>query len=211
LRGECREVIQAAGIGKRSFYRLVEDENNPFMQFVRHPNLLTPLTLLLGPDVEFNVNRHNHLRFNFRDDQKVELHRDVLNPTRTIITAIVYLEDSTVQNGCTMILPGSHNYLPDMPHTPKGGGGTWAHDYEDEFGALDAQALPVPVSAGSVLLFNSLVFHSITPNQTDGSRIALAFAYTSHDELATVKEPEKILIVGKPYSMGNNKVAASAM
>lgn len=190
-------------VNKRTLYHLVDQVDERFMQFATHPNLILALTTILGPDIELMVNRHNHARLNFAGDQKVELHRDILQSTRGIVTAILYLDESLISNGCTVILPGSHNYLPDVPHTDHGGGGTWLTDYPDEFVGVVDQGLPVPVPAGGVLLFNSLVFHTIGENQTNNTRISLAFAYRANDELSTIDEPKTRLVAGERRRVGN--------
>lgn len=202
LRQAEPETIQKF-VNKRTLYHLVDQVDERFMYFAAHANLVSALTTLLGPDVELVTNRHNHARINFSGDQKVELHRDILQATRGIVSAILYLDESTTENGCTVVLPGSHNYLPDVPHTDHGGGGTWSTDYPEEFAGVIDQGLPVPVSAGGGLIFNSLVFHTVGENHSNKPRMSLAFAYRANDELATVDEPKTRLISGTRRRVGN--------
>lgn len=190
-------------VNRRTLYHLVDEVDERFMGYAANANLVSALNIILGPDIELMTNRHNHARVNFAGDQKVELHRDILQATRGIVTAILYLDDSTTENGCTVVLPGSHNYLPDVPHTDHGGGGTWSTDYPDEFMGVVDQGLPVPVMAGGALIFNSLVFHTVGENHSNMSRMSLAFAYRANDELSTVDEPKARLISGSRRRVGN--------
>jgi len=79
------------------------------------------------------------------------------------LTCWVALTDATEDNGCPWVVPGLHRL------------GTLAHEYTDiGFVCLrdPDDARPVPVSAGSVVVFSSLTPHSTGPNRTNGVRKA---------------------------------------
>ncbi len=92
------------------------------------------------------------------------------------LAAIVHLDDAPVERGCVHIVPGSHRrgrlehigttqwYLPD--------------------GVIDeADLVPVPASAGDVLLFGYLTVHGSGPNTSDASRTTwLVQVRSAHDE-----------------------------
>ena len=83
-----------------------------FQETITCDEILNPLESLLGPNIEFVLNRHNHVYL--RDagsTHSLELHRDVRHWSRTIATVLVYLEETTLENGCTRVVPGSH-HLP---------------------------------------------------------------------------------------------------
>ena len=64
--------------------------------------------------LEFVLNRHNHIYLRDRgSSHSLELHRDVRHWSRTIVTVLVYLEDTNLENGCTRVVPGSH-LLPGL-------------------------------------------------------------------------------------------------
>lgn len=79
------------------------------------------------------------------------------------LTCWVALTDATVDNGCPWVVPRLHRL------------GTLAHEYT-EIGFVCLRdpndAVPVPVSAGSIVVFSSLTPHSTGPNRTDGTRKA---------------------------------------
>jgi ectoine hydroxylase-related dioxygenase (phytanoyl-CoA dioxygenase family) len=79
------------------------------------------------------------------------------------LTCWVALTDATEENGCPWVVPGLHRL------------GTLAHDYSDiGFVCLRDPdgAVPVPASAGSIVVFSSLTPHSTGPNRTDQVRKA---------------------------------------
>ena len=79
------------------------------------------------------------------------------------LTCWVALTDATEDNGCPWVVPGLHRL------------GTLAHEYTDVgFVCLrdPDDARPVPVSAGSIVVFSSLTPHSTGPNRTNGVRKA---------------------------------------
>ena len=83
-----------------------------FRETITCDEILNPLESLLGSNIEFVLNRHNHIYL--RDagsSHSLELHRDVRHWSRTIATVLVYLEDTNLENGCTRVVPGSH-HLP---------------------------------------------------------------------------------------------------
>ncbi len=84
------------------------------------------------------------------------------------LTCWVALTDATEENGCPWVVPGLHRH------------GTLAHEYSDNgFVCLrdPADAVAVPVSAGSIVVFSSLTPHSTGPNRTDTVRKAYIVQY----------------------------------
>lgn len=168
------------------------------------PALLDTLESLLGPNIVLTLNRHNHVTFNSRSVTSFRLHRDVLQWSRGVVTAILYLEDATVENGCTYIIPGSH-FLPfvGIPNN----GGTWMDEHA-EFRGLLEQAIPVPMPAWSALLFDSLIFHSVGVNNTSKTRISLCLGFHSVDELSGhLTDPKILLVRGSWIYKGNDAVS----
>ncbi|HEX2484067.1 MAG TPA: phytanoyl-CoA dioxygenase family protein [Myxococcota bacterium] len=95
------------------------------------------------------------------------------DPTR-VATTIVYLDDATLANGCTWVVPGSHR------------AGKWkTREDTDEFGKneLDAAAypdlapVPLEVEAGATVTFGPFLVHQSTPNTSEQGRRALLYSY----------------------------------
>jgi hypothetical protein len=154
------------------------------------PPLLAVLQALLGPHVDVVLNRHNHVTLRPPGVAPLEWHRDVANWSRPIISAVFYLEDSTLENGCTWVLPGSQHML--AYHAQLEG-----HGRMDSLARLGKQALPILAKAGDVLLFNGLLLHSAGANQTSATRTSMTLGYHAVDELGFPEEPYKALVAGE--------------
>ena len=161
-----------------------------FLAAASSPALVAVLQALLGPNIEVILNRHNHVTLRPPGAAQLEWHRDVVNWSRPIISAVFYLEDTTLENGCTWVLPGSQHLL--AYHAQLQGHG--------RLGSLDRlgkQALPVLAKAGDVLLFNGLMLHGAGPNHTQATRMSMTLGYHAVDELGLAVEAHKELIAGE--------------
>ena len=166
-----------------------------FRETVTCDEILNPLESLLGTNIEFILNRHNHIYL--RDagsTHSLEFHRDVRHWSRTIATVLVYLEDTHLENGCTRVVPGSH-------HLP-----AFAQLKDDTIQDTAAsQAIPLPMPAGGLLAIDSMIIHAAGINRTDKTRMSMTLGYHSADELATGDDPKKVLVRGvRPYR-GNDE------
>lgn len=172
------------------------------LEVLRSPEVLGPLSSLLGPNVFLLLNRHNHATTNRAGDIAYRLHRDILQWSRPIVTAIVYLDESTVDTGCTHVVPGSH-LAAYAGMSPDGGGGNWADDH-DQYETFHAQAMPLPMPAGGILVFEGLLFHSVGVNTTAHTRLSMTFAFHSVDELDDSAQQKRLLLFGERVYKGND-------
>jgi ectoine hydroxylase-related dioxygenase (phytanoyl-CoA dioxygenase family) len=159
--------------------------------------VLDPLEALLGPNIELITNRHNHATLRLADEGANYFHRDVLQWSRPIVTILFYLEETTVENGCTWVIPGTH-LLP----------GRMGNDLSKDEGLVRAgvfdQAVPVPMPEGSLLALDSLTIHTAGKNTTPGTRISMTVGYHSVDELSRVENPRRVLVRGERIYGGND-------
>ncbi|TYB47859.1 phytanoyl-CoA dioxygenase family protein [Actinomadura chibensis] len=190
--------------GQVKLYRMYERDPGRMHALVAHRGIVEPLRDLLGPNIVYVLNRHNQATVNGPGESRPRLHRDVLQWSRGLVTVIVYLEDATVDNGCTRLVPGSQ-YLPFFGVPQPEGGGTWMDEHA-ELRDLADQAVPVPVPAGGILVFDSLVFHSVGLNRSTGTRMSVTAGYRSVDELdATPDATREILVTGELIYRGNDR------
>jgi ectoine hydroxylase-related dioxygenase (phytanoyl-CoA dioxygenase family) len=161
-----------------------------FYKVASSPRLVAVLQDLLGPNVDVVLNRHNHVTLRPPGAAKLEWHRDVANWSRPIISAVFYLEDSTLDNGCTWVLPGSHHML--AYHARLEG-----HGRLDSLERMGQQSLPVLARAGDVLIFNGLMLHGAGANGTDATRMSMTLGYHAVDELGFPEEAHKLLVAGE--------------
>lgn len=97
-------------------------------------------------------------------DKQLALHIDSFIPYLgdyvTMIQAAVILEDQTTENGCTVVIPGSHLT------------GRYADQTSFE------KAIPVITKAGDLVLWDSRIWHGTLGNQTDGTRWSIIAAFS---------------------------------
>jgi len=95
---------------------------------------------------------------------------------RSLVGAWIAVDDANIDNGCLWVLPGSHRtgqLWPTRDH-----GKPELFDPTDEsFGFDDEAAIPVEVSAGSVVFFNGYLLHRSLPNRSTRRRMALVNHY----------------------------------
>jgi phytanoyl-CoA hydroxylase len=167
-----------------------------FREAASSPPLVGALRALLGANVDVVLNRHNHITVRPPGVAPLEWHRDVVNWSRPIVSAMFYLDDSTIERGCTWIVPGSHQMLAYHARLT-------AHARAETLETIGVQALPVPAAARDVLLLNALVLHSAGPNRSDAPRLSMTLGYHAADELGSEDEPYKELIAGERVLIHN--------
>ena len=166
-----------------------------YLEAAVHPVVLNPLTSILGPNVELLMNKHNHIMVRPPGSEHVYWHSGEEPYHPTLITALVYLEESTLENGCIRIVPGSPRRPFQRVRRPGG-----AFEESDLF----YKSLPVPMPRGGVLLFNDCCFHGAGVNGAGTSRRSMTLAYQAHDPHDVMKDdPEKILAAGERIYIGH--------
>ncbi len=159
-----------------------------FNEVMTFPTALDSLECLLGPNIELLTNRHNHATLRLADERagmSVALHRDVRQWSRTIVTILFYLEDTTLENGCTHLVPGSHVLA--------------------ETSGIREQVVAAPMPAGGMLAINSMMLHAAGQNKTDDTRMSMTVGYHSVDELSDVENPKRVLVRGERAYQGNDR------
>jgi ectoine hydroxylase-related dioxygenase (phytanoyl-CoA dioxygenase family) len=73
---------------------------------------------------------------------------------------VIVLEDMTLENGCTVAIPGSHQN----------------GEYADN--SLYDKAIPLTLKAGDIALWDSRIWHGTTENTTEGTRWAIIATFT---------------------------------
>ena len=174
-----------------------------FKEAATCPPLLDALEGLLGPHIEVVQNRHNHATLNLAATENASFHRDLVQWSRGLVSVIFFLEESTSENGCTQLVPGTH-LLPGVEHLHHAERSDWV----EESGVL-TQYVPVPMPAGGILLMDGLVFHRIGRNRSAGSRMSMTLGYHSVDELAADElaagdDAKRWLVRGERKYMGND-------
>lgn len=204
---EGEDPVRLNAVGQIARVDGLLDRDDVFRDVLTSQPVSDGLRALLGPDVEVERFRHNHATRLRAGEVPLRLHRDAQHWSRPIVSVFVYLEDAAVENGCTHVVPASHD-LPYAGPQAGGGGGTWADEYEHFHHLLD-QALPVPMRAGGVLFVHGLAFHSVGVNRTSGTRTSIVFACRSVDHLRPDADDSSAVVLGSRTFLGNSATPES--
>ena len=160
---------------------------------MRHPALVAVLVELLGPNVKA---MQSMLFFKQAGKPGQAWHQDEFYiPTRdrSLLGAWIALDDANVENGGLWIIPGSHRpgvIYPTRRHEDERFDGA-AEAYD--FPHAEAEAVPVEVKRGDVILFAGYSLHRSLPNRAaTGYRRALVNHYMRAESLLpwSIGKPE---------------------
>jgi len=146
---------------------------------VRHPAVLAAVAALIGPDLLVY-----HLTMWIKepgDDAFVSWHQDGtyfgLDPADQHVTAWVALSDSTLDNGCVTVLPGSHR-MGQLPHTMhRAAANLLSNGQEVEMQIDPRRVMPLMLRAGELSLHHTHLLHSSAPNRGGDRRIGVGISY----------------------------------
>jgi len=142
---------------------------------------------LIGPDVKFH-----HCKINVKlpgTRTEVAYHQDFAFTPHTnddVITALLMLDDVTEENGCLMVVPGTHrgpmhSLFEDGVFT-----GKMAPETEAE---MKARQVAVTGSAGSVCLMHTRLAHGSAANASTRPRGLYICVYTAADAVPIARNP----------------------
>lgn len=156
--------------------------------FLKNPKILDLAESLVGSEVICNPIQHIRPSFPNRvtGRQPTPWHQDagVCWPETDpyfMLTIWIAIVESTLENGCLEVMPGSHKLgLQHHAHTPYG-----LDVPPEERPAIAPQSLPVP--AGGAILFHNYTLHHARPNDSDTVRWSLDLRY--HDAYQPTGRP----------------------
>ena len=95
-----------------------------------------------------------------------------------LVSVWLALRNETVENGCLLVLPGSHKWsvTPDQLDSA-----LFLREDSTQNQQLLAQAIAVPLQQGDTLLFHSNLFHAAGCNQTTQTKLSMVFTYRAGD------------------------------
>ena len=135
--------------------------------------LVGPARTELGGDVALFTSKLNFKRA--AEGSEYPWHQDypywyvaVGTRAQDVVTAIVFLDDATTENGALRVIPGSHRNGP-VPRDPSD-----PTRFLTDPAAVDAgDAVVIEAPAGTVVWFGAFLVHCSSPNRTTGHRRAL--------------------------------------
>ena len=151
------------------------------------PEVLAASAYLLG---EIKVHGAN-LRDPVKGHGQQDLHVDVPKKFADdwwVVNAMLMLDDMTLDNGPTRVIPGSHHWAPiNVPYVNQGDWEPAPISAEDQarvpadLGAPYPGEVLVTAPAGSAIICNSSMWHSGTVKKDDSHRRMLHLTYTRRD------------------------------
>jgi ectoine hydroxylase-related dioxygenase (phytanoyl-CoA dioxygenase family) len=93
----------------------------------------------------------------------------------SLVSTLTYLDESSKENGCLWVIPGSHKSGNLQGLKDRGVLGALYTDVD----LIDGEAVPTELPAGSVLYFHRDLVHGSQTNRSDHSRRVFVVAYQS--------------------------------
>src|SRR5579859_141763 len=150
-----------------------------FDELMRSGVLLDLVSELVGPDIRFQGNKLNTKSGG--GGSAVEWHQDFAFYPHTnddLLAVGIALDDSTLDNGCLMAVPGSH-HGPVLDHHHDG---VFAGAISPSRSGIDLEeAVPLAVSAGDISIHHVKLVHGSAPNRSERQRRLLLFQYAAVD------------------------------
>ena len=146
---------------------------------MRHPRILDIVSQLIGPVLWSNGNKLNMKSAEF--GSPIEWHQDWAFYPQTnddLLAVGVAIDDMTLENGCMLMVPGSH-IGPLYDHHQDGvfvGAVT-----DPRFKPDQEEVVPVPVKAGGISIHHVRTLHASAPNTSSRSRRLLLVQYCAGD------------------------------
>jgi ectoine hydroxylase len=152
--------------------------SEPLAALANDPRLVGPSRAICGQDEIALYTEKLNLKRAHQGGQYI-LHQDFPywqdeNPVAAnVATAMLFLDDATIENGCMQVAPGTHREGVQAMRKVKGFGAL-----EMDTDAFDMNRLvAVEAKAGSVLFFGSFLVHRSLPNRSAADRRAILYSY----------------------------------
>ncbi|HSS65471.1 MAG TPA: phytanoyl-CoA dioxygenase family protein [Gammaproteobacteria bacterium] len=142
---------------------------------------------LIGPDLKFH-----HAKVNLkqpRSETRVGWHQDFSYTPHSndhVVTALLMLDDMSLDNGCLMGVPGSHR---------EGQKSLWQDQVftgevdEETTRAAISRARPIHGRKGSVCLMHTKLLHGSGPNRSPSARALFICVYSAADAVPLTQSP----------------------
>jgi len=154
-----------------------------FRAIARDKDILKTLrSLMANAAIMLSQNHHNCVMTKHPGFSSVtSWHQDIRYwrfDRRELVSVWIALGPETVENGCLLVIPGSHRLEFDPGQFDAAL--FFREDYEPNAGLL-ASATSVELAAGDVLFFHSRTLHAAGRNQSNVVKRSLVFTYRTAD------------------------------
>jgi phytanoyl-CoA hydroxylase len=172
------------GSGRSLIYRVLDPIllHPTYERMVQHPRVLDLVADLVGTP---NLKLHHTKMFSKSPERgsPVHWHQDFAYFPHTnfdLLAVMLMLDDSTEENGCLQVVPGSHRDGP-VGHGQADPKSAAILDVSDR--VRDRPKVPVIVPAGGVSVHHCCTLHGSAPNRSDRPRRAFIVQYAAGDNL----------------------------
>ena len=157
-----------------------------YFHLMSNPKILDAVESLIGPELFSNPVYNVRPKVPGVAAGAVPWHQDKsywpdanANP---VITVWIPLVDSTLENGCLHLIPGTHKKRA-VAHGSEDYSGTGYLEIAPEtIAKRKKEIIPLPMKAGSAVLFNDRLIHSSTPNRARTVRWSVDLRYQPTDQ-----------------------------
>uniref|UniRef100_A0A146LRN9 phytanoyl-CoA dioxygenase n=1 Tax=Lygus hesperus TaxID=30085 RepID=A0A146LRN9_LYGHE len=156
-----------------------------FEKFIFHSKLLDYVSSFVGP----NIKAVHTMLINKPPDagsltSRHPLHQDLyyfpFRPENRIVAAWTAMERITLENGCLVVLPGTHKG-PLLQHDYPNWEGGVNKAYHGIQGLDSYKTVPLIMEKGDTVFFHPLLIHGSGANRTQGFRKAISCHYAASD------------------------------
>ena len=148
-----------------------------YNKFLHHPGILAIAAQLIGPNLRSNGNKLNMKSPEY--GSPVEWHQDWAFYPHTnddIMAVGVSMDDMMYENGCLLVIPGSHKG-PVLTHHQNG---RFAGAVTEEVTDAD-KAVPIELKAGGISIHHVRTLHASARNVSTSPRRLLLYQYCAAD------------------------------
>jgi len=145
-----------------------------WMALARDPRHLDVVEGLIGPNLMLYYSML--MMKPAREGFQAPWHQDFaffVHDRANMLACQFYIDDSTQENGCIRVVPGSHK-LGLINHFK---GDQFTGIVQGDTSEFDKKAIAAPVPAGGMLFWHSMTLHSSQPNRSERPRRAIVFEY----------------------------------
>lgn len=194
---------QNPGVRPEALHHQLMWEDPFWVRLVADGRLLDAVEPIIGPDIALFAS--HYICKPGGDGLPVLWHQDgsywPLEPM-DVVTAWLAVDDSTAENGCMRVIPGSHRG-PRLAHH--------RHDKEavlhteiDPAEVDDSQAVDVVIPAGGISLHHPWLVHGSNPNRSAKRRCGLTIRYIPTTTRITREPWKTFLFRGNPVAGVNS-------
>ena len=153
------------------------EQHEVYRKFLHHPGVLDIAEQLVGPGLRSNGNKLNMKSPEY--GSPVEWHQDWAFYPHTnddILAVGVCMDDMMYENGCLLVIPGSHKG-PIYTHHQNG---RFAGAVTEEVPGAD-KAVPIELKAGGISIHHVRTLHASAKNVSTRPRRLLLYQYCATD------------------------------